>query len=69
VFQQWEPLEDPSRGLEAVTRLKDALLDDGSAASPYAALVDDVVVGAVLASAAETWEAMDPEPMVRFLET
>ncbi|RLM66264.1 hypothetical protein C2845_PM16G11000 [Panicum miliaceum] len=69
VFQQWEPLEDPSRGLDAVTRLKDALLDDGSAASPYAALVDDVVVGAVLASAAETWEAMDPEPMVRFLET
>ncbi|RLM74530.1 hypothetical protein C2845_PM15G14140 [Panicum miliaceum] len=69
VFQRREPLEDPSRGLEAVTRLKDALLDDGSAASPYAALVDDVVVGAVLTSAAETWEAIDPEPMVRFLET
>ncbi|XP_039818664.1 septin and tuftelin-interacting protein 1 homolog 1-like [Panicum virgatum] len=69
VFQQWEPLVDPSRGLGAVARLKDALLDDGSAASPYAALVDDVVVGPVLASAAETWEARDPEPMVRFLET
>ena len=69
VFQQWEPLEDPSRGLEAVTGLKGALLDDGSAASPYAALVDDVVVGPVLASAAETWEARDPAPMVRFLET
>jgi len=69
VFQQWEPLEDPSRGLGAVTRLKDALLDDGSAASPYAALVDDVVVGPVLASAAETWEARDPAQMVRFLET
>ncbi|KXG26699.1 hypothetical protein SORBI_3006G144900 [Sorghum bicolor] len=70
VFQQrWEPLEDPSRGLEAVTTLKDILLDDGSAVSPYGALVDDVVVGRALASAAETWEAKDPEPMIRFLDT
>ncbi|KAJ1271851.1 hypothetical protein BS78_06G157500 [Paspalum vaginatum] len=69
VFQQWEPLEDPSRGLESVSMLKDVLLDDGSAASPYAALVDDAVVGAALASAAETWEARDPGPMIRFLET
>jgi tuftelin-interacting protein 11 len=69
VFQRWEPLEDPSSGLEAVTTLKDILLDDGSAVSPYGALVDDVVVGPALASAAETWEAKDPEPMIRFLET
>lgn len=69
VFRQWEPLDDPSRGLEAVAELKGVLLDDGSAASPYAALVDDVVVGPALASAAETWDARDPEPMVRFLET
>ncbi|XP_034604767.2 septin and tuftelin-interacting protein 1 homolog 1 [Setaria viridis] len=69
VFRQWEPLSDPSRGQEAVLELKGTLLDDGSAASPYAALVDDVVVGPALASAAETWDARDPEPMVRFLET
>ncbi|KAF8702695.1 hypothetical protein HU200_032518 [Digitaria exilis] len=68
-FRHWDPLEDPSRGLEAMTKLKDTLLDDELAASPYAALVDDVVVGAVLASsAAETWDARHPEPMVRFLE-
>ncbi|CAN6240122.1 unnamed protein product [Urochloa humidicola] len=30
VFQQWDPLEDPSRGLEAVAWLRAALLDDGS---------------------------------------
>jgi tuftelin-interacting protein 11 len=68
-FQRWEPLEDPSRGLETVTTLRDILSDDGSAASPYGALVDDVVVGPALASAAETWEARNPEPMARFLET
>ncbi|CAN6235604.1 unnamed protein product [Urochloa humidicola] len=72
VFRQWDPLADPSRGVDAVAGLRGALLDDGSASSPYAALVDDVVVGAVLAAAVSggrAWDARDPDPMVRFLET
>ncbi|CAL5068853.1 unnamed protein product [Urochloa decumbens] len=71
-FQQWDPLGDPSRGLDAVAGLRAALLDNGSNASPYAALVDDVVVGAVLlASTAggREWDARDPDPMIRLLET
>ncbi|KAL6651032.1 hypothetical protein ACP70R_009957 [Stipagrostis hirtigluma subsp. patula] len=68
---RWEPLQEPSRWLDEVNALRGVLLDDGSSASsPYAALVDDVVVGAVLrAAAAEAWDARDPDPMVRFLET
>ncbi|CAL5015975.1 unnamed protein product [Urochloa decumbens] len=72
VFRQWDPLGDPSRGLDAVAGLRGALLDDGSDASPYAALVGDVVVGAVLLASTATgrgWDARDPDPMIRLLET
>ncbi|TVU15278.1 hypothetical protein EJB05_38789, partial [Eragrostis curvula] len=69
LFREWDPLRDPSRGLGAVTALRDLLPDDGSAASPFAALVDDVVAGPALASAAsEAWDARDYESMLAFLE-
>ncbi|KAL6903683.1 hypothetical protein ACP4OV_004496 [Aristida adscensionis] len=77
VFHRWEPLREPSRGLADVAALKGILLADGDgdgecgqAASPYAALVDDVVVEAARASpAVEAWDARDADAMVRFLET
>ncbi|GJN02368.1 hypothetical protein PR202_ga19711 [Eleusine coracana subsp. coracana] len=65
LFQGWDPLRDPSREVHAVTALRDAqILTDES--SPFAALVDDVVVGPVLES---EWNAREYAPMFRFLET
>ncbi|KAK3142097.1 hypothetical protein QOZ80_4BG0342170 [Eleusine coracana subsp. coracana] len=68
LFRGWDPLRDPSRGVHAVTALRDAqiLTDDEDADSPFAALVDDVVVGPVLTS---EWNARDYAPMFGFLET
>jgi hypothetical protein len=39
-----DPLEQPNRKKEAVTKLKYILLDDGFASSPYARLLIELVV-------------------------
>ena len=43
--QLWEPLEHSKQQMEVVTKLKEIPLDDGSASSPYAALLTELVVG------------------------
>jgi tuftelin-interacting protein 11 len=45
----WEPLKHPKRRMEVVTKLKEILLDDGSASLSYVALLTELVVGPNLA--------------------
>ncbi|KAK6936488.1 Tuftelin interacting protein, N-terminal domain [Dillenia turbinata] len=74
VFQGWDPLQNPSHGLEVISLWKNLLqgedsFDFSDAASPYTQLVMEVVFPAVRISATNTWKARDPEPILRFLET
>uniref|UniRef100_A0A0D9Y1B9 G-patch domain-containing protein n=1 Tax=Leersia perrieri TaxID=77586 RepID=A0A0D9Y1B9_9ORYZ len=77
VFQGWQPLQNPLFGLEVMSSWKDLLQGDqaydfsgdvGSIA-PYAQLVSEVILPAVRISGTNSWEARDPEPMLRFLES
>ncbi|KAM0855169.1 hypothetical protein ACQ4PT_049963 [Festuca glaucescens] len=64
MLRKWQPLLDPTLWLDVAAMLKNTM-DDGSATSPYAALINDTVVPAVKVSG---WKPTDPEGMLRFLE-
>lgn len=73
VFQGWDPLQNPSHGLELISLWKNLLqgqdiFEISDAASPYSQLVMEVVFPAVRISGTNTWQARDPEPMLRFLD-
>ena len=44
----YDPLEQPSRKMEVVSKLKYILLDDGSASSPYVGLLIELVVDPIM---------------------
>nr|POF02795.1 septin and tuftelin-interacting protein 1 like 1 [Quercus suber] len=68
-FQGWDPLQNPFHGLEVVSLWKDLLESDQEfTASPYSQLISQVVSPAVRVSVINTWQARDPEPMLRFLD-
>ncbi|XP_047048003.1 septin and tuftelin-interacting protein 1 homolog 1 [Lolium rigidum] len=77
VFQGWQPLQNPSFGLEVMSSWKDLLQGDQpydfsdatESMAPYAQLVSEVILPAVRISGTNSWEARDPEPMLRFLES
>uniref|UniRef100_A0A0E0BV96 G-patch domain-containing protein n=1 Tax=Oryza glumipatula TaxID=40148 RepID=A0A0E0BV96_9ORYZ len=77
VFQGWQPLQNPLFGLEIMSSWKDLLQGDQAydfsgdveSMAPYAQLVSEVILPAVRISGTNSWEARDPEPMLRFLES
>ncbi|CAA0832945.1 Septin and tuftelin-interacting protein 1 homolog 1 [Striga hermonthica] len=74
IFQGWDPLQNPTHGVEVVSMWKKLLqgkdsLSFSGAASPYMQLLMEVVFPAVRISGTNSWHARDPEPMLRFLES
>ncbi|KAL0301444.1 UNVERIFIED_CONTAM: Septin and tuftelin-interacting protein 11 [Sesamum radiatum] len=74
IFQGWDPLQSPTHGVEVVSLWKKLLQGKNSlnfsvAASPYMQLLMEVVFPAVRISGTNSWQARDPEPMLRFLES
>ncbi|XP_027064582.1 septin and tuftelin-interacting protein 1 homolog 1 [Coffea arabica] len=73
VFQGWDPLQNPTHGREMVSQWKSLLQEDSlnfaNSSSPYTQLIMEVVFPAVRISGTNTWQARDPEPMLRFLDS
>ena len=51
----YDPLEQPNRKMEAVSKLKYILLDDGFASSSYVGLLIELVVDPIMKWLKETW--------------
>ncbi|GFP84033.1 septin and tuftelin-interacting protein 1 homolog 1 [Phtheirospermum japonicum] len=74
IFQGWDPLQNPTHGVEVVSMWKSLLqgkdsLSFSGSASPYMQLLMEVVFPAVRISGTNSWHARDPEPMLRFLDS
>ncbi|KAM1014788.1 hypothetical protein ACFX2I_044620 [Malus domestica] len=79
MFQGWNPLRNPSHGLDLVSSWKALLHGEGereqyldiwdNSMSPYTQLLSEVVVPAIRIAGVNTWQPKDPEPMLRFLES
>lgn len=69
VFQGWDPLLNPVHGLGVISSWKNLLQGEDGFDSPYTQLFMEVVFPAVRISGSNTWQARDPEPMLRFLES
>ncbi|KAK1627554.1 hypothetical protein QYE76_001869 [Lolium multiflorum] len=77
-FHGWQPLRDPSFGLELMTQWKDFLQHHqhpqhydfrSDYIDPYTQLLLDVILPVVRATCTNFWDARDPESMLRFLES
>ncbi|KAL2897799.1 Septin and tuftelin-interacting protein 1-like protein 1 [Bienertia sinuspersici] len=76
VFQGWDPLQNPYHGRDVIALWKDLLQGDDEyhdifedESSPYSQLVAEVVFPAVRIAGINTWQARDPETMLRFLDS
>jgi len=66
----YDLLEQPNRKMEAVSKLKYILLDHGSASSPYARLLIELVIDPIMKWLKETWTPTrfpQQEQLVQFL--
>ena len=66
----YDPLKQLNRKMEAVSKLKYILLDDGSASLPYARLLIELVVDPIMKWLKETWTPtrfLQQEQLVQFL--
>ncbi|KAI3805773.1 hypothetical protein L1987_21659 [Smallanthus sonchifolius] len=68
-FQGWDPLKDPENHLTVISVWKDLLQGDEIFYSLYTQLFMEVVFPAVRISSTNTWQAHDPEPLLKFLES
>ncbi|KAF3341617.1 septin and tuftelin-interacting protein [Carex littledalei] len=78
-FQGWDPLQNPSHGLEIMRSWRDLVQGDQpydyadntytGTVSPYTEMVSEVILPLVRLAGTNTWLVRDPEPMLRFLET
>ena len=75
MIQGWDPLQNPSHGLELVSEWKALLqeeldsVDMWDVLTPYTQLVSEVVLIAIRKSCINTWQVQDPEPKLWFLES
>ncbi|MFS8013941.1 putative septin and tuftelin interacting protein [Helianthus anomalus] len=68
-FQGWDPLIHPESHLNVVSVWKDLLQGDEIFDSPYTQLFMEVVFPALRISSTNTWQARDPEPLLKFLDS
>ncbi|KAJ0842685.1 putative tuftelin interacting protein [Helianthus annuus] len=68
-FQGWDPLIHPECHLNVVSVWKDLLQGDEIFDSPYTQLFMEVVFPALRISSTNTWQARDPEPLLKFLDS
>ncbi|KAK1392074.1 Septin and tuftelin-interacting protein [Heracleum sosnowskyi] len=69
-FQGWNPLQDPTYGLEVVSLWKNLLQEDISdGVSPYTRIFLEVVLPAIRIAGTNTWQTREPGPMIRLLES
>ncbi|XP_019182507.1 PREDICTED: septin and tuftelin-interacting protein 1 homolog 1-like [Ipomoea nil] len=66
VFQGWDLPQNPTHGLKIVSSWKNLLQDNSSL---YSQLFMEVFFPAIRISVTNTWQARDPEPMLRFLDS
>ncbi|KAI3905813.1 hypothetical protein MKW98_006447 [Papaver atlanticum] len=74
VFQGWNPLQNALHGLQLMASWKNLLQGDdpfdySDDVSDYTQLVMEVVFPAIRSCGTNTWDARDPEPMHRLLES
>ncbi|XP_024981585.1 septin and tuftelin-interacting protein 1 homolog 1 [Cynara cardunculus var. scolymus] len=69
VFQGWDPLQNPAHGLNVMLLWKDLLQGEEIFDSTYTQLFMEVVFPAIRISGTNTWQARDPEPLLRFLDS
>ncbi|KAI3890131.1 hypothetical protein MKX03_020032 [Papaver bracteatum] len=75
VFQGWNPLQNALHGLQLMASWKNLLQGDDpfdysdDVSAYYTQLVMEVVFPAIRSCGTNTWDARDPEPMLRILES
>ncbi|KAK1352254.1 septin and tuftelin-interacting protein 1-like [Heracleum sosnowskyi] len=70
VFQGWDPLRNPTYGLEVISLWKNLLQSDlTDPGSIYTQLLMEVVLPAIKISGTNNWKEREPEPMLQFLES
>ncbi|KAG6536246.1 hypothetical protein ZIOFF_001297 [Zingiber officinale] len=75
VFQGWQALQNPLLGVNLISSWKDLLqgdqpydISENPFSDSYSQLISEVILPAVRISVTNTWQARDPEPLLRFLE-